>query len=111
MSKEAPWEDDPAAVQASQSEVRKVDNAIDEKATFSQLLGTKNLSTRDKELHMDFFVPTHEQLANERSDLTLANIDELEKEIKRTKDPKVKQVLVEEHERMKTSFANILGIK
>lgn len=119
----APWEEDPvaeqeakmppadASVPSSQSEVRKVDNALEEKASYSKMLKAKGLGTRDQNLYMSFFVPAHEQLQTERDELTLANMDELEKEIKRTKDPKSKQILVEEHGRMKTSFANILGIK
>lgn len=109
MSEEAPWENDPLVSSSSQRDVRLEDNAADEKASYSKMITGK--STRDKKLMMNVFFPAHELNKIERDDLTLSNLNELESEIKRTKDPKAKDVLVEEHKRMLTSFANILGIK
>lgn len=100
----------PAPV-ASQSDVRRVDNAIEEKAAYAKMVGGLPLKTLDKQAMMGVFLPAHEELQIERDDLTPTNFTALESEIKRAKDPKIKQVLTDEHHRMKASMANILGIK
>lgn len=109
MSEEAPWEADPLVKSASQNDVRKVDQGIEEKQAYTKMLTGK--STKDKNFNLGLFRTSHEQLTEERSELTLANLNELEAELKRTKDPKARKVLTEELERMSTSFANLVGTK
>ena len=76
-----PWEDDPIAeaeTPSFQSDVRKVDNAIEEKAQYAKMLGKQKMRTTQKQMYLNMFTPVSEQLADERADLTPANFAELE---------------------------------
>lgn len=93
------------------ADVRKVDNAIEERAAYAKMVGGLKLRTADKNMMTHVFAPAHEQLQIERDELTPENFTALEAEIKRAKDPKIKKILTDEHQRLKESMATILGIK
>lgn len=93
------------------AEVRQIDNAILERAKYAKMLKDRKLNTRDQNLFLSFFRPAHEVLAEERADLTESNWLELNKELKRTKHPRLRKVLEAERKRMKQGFANILGVE
>lgn len=95
----------------SQADVRRVDNLIQEQLDHAKSLKERGVSSREKKMGFAVMLTPEERMADEAHDKTLANFDELEKEIKNAKDPAVKELLIKEHGRIKASLGSILEPK
>lgn len=94
-----------------QAEVRKSDDKIAQGTQLENSLKKKGVSYKERQMAFHVMLTPAEQLEEDKADLTPANFDKLEAEIARTKNPKAKKILVEEHNRLKGNLATILGLK
>lgn len=103
------WDNDPLVHVASQSDVRKQDDYFAEREATLSKQASRKLGTREKRLASKVFLSADELAADAAHDQTPGNLAELATSIAQQKNPALKQILLDEQNRL--SYGTILGMK